>query len=272
MGEIIKFLDLEMKTPEMYGWFHLLSWLITLVATWAVCHFFRNPSEKTVRKILFVTSVTVIFLEIYKQTCFTFSYDGTKITSDYQWYAFPFQFCSTPMYAGLLASLIKNEKVHKALCAYLSTFALFAGTAVMFYPSTVFMSTIGINIQTMVCHGSMIVIGIFLMFSGYNKVEHKTILKAIPVFSIALLTAVCMNEIAHLGGLLKTEEFNMFFISPYCDPSLPVLSLIQPLVPFPAELIIYVIGFSLASYIMILIAMAVKKIHSNFFKKPVTQK
>ena len=270
MGEIIRFLDLEMKTPEMYGWFHLLAWAITLVTTWAVCHFFKKPSEKTVRKILFITSVTVIFLEIYKQTCFTFSYDGTTITADYQWYAFPFQFCSTPMYVGLLASLIKRERVHKALCAYLSTFALFAGTAVMFYPSTVFMSTIGINIQTMICHGSMIVIGIFLMFSGYVKVEHKTILKAIPVFAITLLSAICMNEIAHLSGLLETEDFNMFFISPYCEPSLPVLSLIQPLVPFPVELIIYIAGFSLAAYIMLLIALGVKNLHNKFSKRIAT--
>ena len=270
MSEIIEFLDLEMETPQMYGWFHILSMVLTALTTVAICIFFKNPSEKTVRRILLTTSLVVILLEIYKQINFTFSYDGEKITADYQWYAFPFQFCSTPMYVGLLASLIKNEKIHKCLCAYLSTFALFAGAAVMFYPQTVFLPTIGINIQTMVCHGSMICIGIFLLFSGYVKIEHKTILKAIPIFAVALITAVCMNEIAHLSGLLETETFNMFFISPYCEPSLPVLSLIQPLVPFPIELIIYIIGFSLAAYIMLIIAMGIKKIHNWLSKNPET--
>ncbi len=62
---------------------------------------------------------------------------------------FPFQFCSTLMYIGLLAVLIINQRVHKALCAYLCTFAIFAGTAVMIYRDDVYASIVGINIQTM---------------------------------------------------------------------------------------------------------------------------
>ncbi len=259
MGEFINLLDSEMKTPELYGWFHILSLVLTAVFTVVLCRVFKKPSERTVRKVLLSISLLVIVLEIYKQSNFSFSYDGNKISFDYQWYAFPFQFCSTPMYVGLLAALIKNNKIHKALCAYLSTFALFAGAAVMFYPSTVFISTIGINIQTMVCHGSMISVGVFLLYSQYVNSESKTILKAIPVFASALILAVCMNEAAHRSGLLKRETFNMFFVSPYCAPSLPVFSLIQPLVPFPVELIVYIIGFSLASYIMLLISMGIKK-------------
>ncbi len=263
MGKIIRFLDSEMETPEMYEWFHLLFFALSLVCALLFCFFFKNPSEKTVRRILLITSVIVIILEIYKQFNFSFTYDGEKITFDYQWYAFPFQFCSTPMYVGLLAALIKNKRVHQSLCAYLATFALFAGAGVMFYPSTVFISTIGINIQTMICHGSMISIGIFLLYSNYVKSEHKTILKAIPVFGIAVMAAVFMNEIAYFSGLLKAEDFNMFFVSPHCEPSLPVYSLIQPLVPFPVSLVIYILGFSIAAYAVLLISIFLKKLFKN---------
>ena len=65
-----------------------------------------------------------------------------------------------------------------------------------------------------------------------------------------------MNEIAHASGLLERETFNMFFVSPYCEPSLPVYSLVQRVVPFPWNLVIYVGMFTLAAYLILLLAMA----------------
>ena len=70
--------------------------------------------------------------------------------------------------------------------------------------------------------------------------------------------AMVMNEIAHQTGLLETHTFNMFFISPYCEPSLPVYSIVQGIVPFPWCLVIYIAGFTLASWIILLIAMGIK--------------
>ena len=213
IGKIINILDARMTTPTMYGWFHLLFFALTIAGAVYLCKRFHNPSQKTVQKILLTFALTSIFLEVYKQFNYTYSFDGAAITADYQWYAFPFQFCSTPMYIGLLAALISKEKIHNALCAYLATFSLFAGVCVMVYPGQVFISTIGINIQTMICHGSMISIGVFLLGSGYVKLEHRTVCRAIPVFVIMIAMATVMNEIAFWSGLLEYETFNMFFIS-----------------------------------------------------------
>ena len=257
-GEILNFLDSSMTTPEPYGVFHLVSFALSILAGVWLCVRFRD-SARYAKRIVLVTAILVTVFEIYKQINYTFTYDGTAITADYQWYAFPWQFCSTPLYVGLLAGLTRG-KVHESLCAYLATFAVFAGTCVMFYPNDVFISTIGINIQTMICHGSMLTIGIYLLGTGYVKLEHKTILKAVPVFAIAVAVAVVLNEIAHATGLLKTEDFNMFFVSPYCDPHLPVYSIVQQHVAFPWCLILYILGFSVAAYLMLLIAMGIKAI------------
>ena len=93
--------------------------------------------------------------------------------------------------------------MHDSLCAYLATFAVFAGACVMVYPNDVFISTIGVNIQTMVCHGSMLTIGIFLLGSGYVKAKLKTILGAVAVFSSAVGIAVLMNELTVASGILN---------------------------------------------------------------------
>lgn len=259
--DFLEILDARMETPTCYGWFHILSLVLMILLTFYLCTRRKQDSADRVRHIVLGVSILVLILEVYKQINYSFSYADGKIVYDFQWYAFPFQFCSTPMYVGLLAGLIKKGKIHDALCAYLATYAVFAGLCVMIYPGDVFISTIGINIQTMICHGVMIPIGAYLFATGHVKLETKTILKAIPVFSVAVLMAMTMNEIAHASGLLERETFNMFYFSPYCDPSLPVYSIVQGIIPYPWSLIIYIAGFSAAAFLMLLGTMGIHKLY-----------
>jgi hypothetical protein len=247
-----------MERPQLFGWFHLLWLAISLLSGIALCLWHRKGGdERRVRNVVFGVAVTVIILEVYKMINYSFSYEN-GIVFDFQWYAFPWQFCSTPMYIGFLAGIIRKGKVHEALCAYLATYAVFAGAAVMVYPGDVFISTIGINIQTMICHGSMITVGIYLLYTGYVKLEHRTILKAVPVFACTLLIAVILNEIAYYSGLLETESFNMFYVSRHLESTLPVYSLVHNSVPFPINLLIYIGGFTVAAYLMLVIAMGIR--------------
>lgn len=258
--QILKFLDAQMQTPQPYGAFHLLSFAFYIALAVVLCLTHKKGDDRRVRRVVRIIAIITFILELYKQINYAFGYSDGQITFDYAWYAFPWQFCSTPLYAGLIAGFTRKGKVHDAVCAYLATFSVFAGVCVMFYPTTVFIPTIGINIQTMFCHGTMITMGIYLLYSGYVKLEHKTILKALPVFLCAVTIAIIMNEMAYRTGLLETDVFDMFFISPYCEPSLPVFSLIQPLVPFAVSVLIYVVAFSFAAYLILLVAMGIAKL------------
>ena len=258
-AKVLAFLDTPMEEPAAYGWFHLFFFVLSIVAGVLLCLFFKN-GKKYAPRIVFTTAVIVFVLEIYKMINYSFSYEG-GIAFDFQWYAFPFQFCSTPMYVGLLVGLLRKGKIHDALCAYLATYAVFAGLCVMVYPNTVFISTIGINIQTMICHGSMITIGIYLLGSGHVRAENRTILKAIPVFGVMVAIAMGLNEWAHRSGLLERENFNMFYFSPYQDPHLPVYSDVQNALGLanPLSFVIYVAAFTLAAYLMLVIAMGIRR-------------
>ena len=260
---ILRIMDAKMECPPAYGWFHILCLAITLALTVIAVIRGKHHSERKICNVVLFSAVAVIILEIYKQINYTFG-DGSSDPS-YQWYAFPFQFCSTPMYIGLLAGIFRKGRVHNALCAYLATYSVFAGLAVMIYPNDVFIRTIGINIQTMICHGSMVVLGIYLLVTGYVKLEHKTILKAMCVFAVAVALAAVMNEIAHFSGL--EETFNMFFVSRYFESTLPVYGAVHNAVPFPLNLIIYIVGFTLASYIILLVAMGIHKIFTAGYSK-----
>ena len=265
---VLAFLDSSMETPLSFGLFHLVWLALTFLALIPLLRFPKQQSDTHIRRVVLFTALTVIVLEIYKQINYSFSYEN-GIVFDYQWYAFPFQFCSTPMYIGLLAGLTKKGKVHESLCAYLATYAMFAGLAVMIYPNDVFVETIGINIQTMICHGSMITIAIYLFATGHVKLQHKTILKAMPVFAVTVGMAAIMNEIAYQVGLLETETFNMFYISPYCDPHLLIYADVQKVVPFPWSLVIYIVGFTAAAYLILLIAMGIGALVKKLRPAPV---
>jgi len=256
--KVLQLLDTQMETPGCYSLFHICFFAASILLTVYLCVFRKKDSADRVRKVVFIASIVVLLLEVYKMINYSFSYADGKITFDFQWYAFPFQFCSTPMYTGILAGLIKKGKVHDALCAYLATFAIFAGLCVMVYPGDVFIGTVGINIQTMICHGIMLPIGAYLFATGHVKLEHKTILKALCVFTIAVCLAVVMNEIAHFSGL--EETFNMFYVSPHHPPHLPIYSNVQAVVPYPLSLIIYIAGFTAAAYIVLLAAMGIHRL------------
>ena len=262
--KILEILDAKMQRPEAWGWFHLLFWGLTVGAAVLLCVLHKKDKPDRVRKVVLIVAIAVSLLEIYKQINYSFSY-GNGISFDYQWYAFPFQFCSTPMYVGLLAGILKKGKLHDALCAYLATYAMFAGLITMTIPNDIYIETIGINIQTSVCHGSMITVAIYLLYTGYVKAEHKTILKAMPVFACTMGIAMIMNEIAYRCGL--EETFNMFYISPHQGPSLLVYSDIQKIVPFPFCTVIYFLGFSLAAYLILLAAIGISKIYTHIRRK-----
>ncbi len=259
LNKLLEWLDTGMETPPSYGWFHILFLMLSIAATIYLCITHKDGDNDRVRRVVFTVAIIVAILEIYKQINYTFSY-GEGITADYQWYSFPWQFCSTPMYAGILAGIFKKGKVYDALISYLGTYALFAGICVMFYPNDVLCNTIGINIQTMICHGSMITVGIYVLYTKSVKLEHKTILGAMSVFASAMGIAMILNEAAYFLGITEAENFNMFYISPHEAPHLIVYSSVQEVLPFPFCTIVYFLAFSLAAYLILLTAICLKKI------------
>lgn len=237
----------DMPTPASFGVWHIAFLLLTVGATILCVWRWRDASDKTRRRFLLVAWIVMVTLEVYKQL--VFSLDVTDDVADwsYQWYAFPFQFCSSPLYVLPFAIFPKSERVRSTVMSFLATFSLFGGLAVMAYPGDVFISMIGINIQTMVHHGSQIVLGILMVAWNRRRMNMRFFAKGLIVFGILAVGAMAMNLGVHaalVAAGMGDITFNMFFISPYHDCTLPVLSSIYPVVPYPAFLALYLLGFS----------------------------
>lgn len=250
----------QMATPTWFGWFHIL-WLCIMIAECVTIYIFRKRiSKRTLNIIILCTGIALVLFETYKQLEFSFVYNGGNGNSywTYQWYAFPFQFCSTPMYLMILAGILRKGKTYDCIMSYLATFALFGGLAVMIYPVFVFTKTIGINIQSMFWHSSMFSIGFLILATRNVELNLKTVLKASIIFVSMLTIALGMNVAWHYGGIDQT--FNMFFISPYYPCTLALLNNIYGKVPYIIFLIIYIIGFMLAAMLMMVTAILLDKL------------
>jgi hypothetical protein len=240
----ISWLQADMETPASYGLFHIVACILTLLAAAFSVWRFRDADDKTARRILFGAWVVLVALEVYKQL--VFSMDVTDGIADwsYKWYAFPFQFCSSPLYVLPFAVFPRSERIRNAVMAFLATFSLFGGLAVMAYPGDVFISMIGINIQTMVHHGSQIVLGVFAVALYRKRLSWRFFLGGLVPFCV--LSAAAMGLNLAVPAMLNAHgitdfTFNMFYVARDGRCSIPVLSWIQANMPYPVFFISYVL-------------------------------
>ncbi|MBO5395154.1 MAG: YwaF family protein [Clostridia bacterium] len=263
MNFIEKFLvalDGKMPEPTDYGWFHLMFIGMVLVATVLLCVFAKNAKYKTVRWIIAAVWIVMVVLEVYKQINFSFHYDleTGKTWWDYHWYAFPYQLCSTPLFLLPFVAFCKEGKFRDSIIAFIGTFAMFGGLVTFIYPGDVFISTIGINIQTMFHHGAQIVTGIFLMVHERKRLNIWYFLRGMYVFLIMTAIAFFLNVMA---PLFTTETFNMFYIGPHFPCTLPLLgNVVYPNVPYIVFLLIYVLGFIIVGFIFFMAYFGITKL------------
>lgn len=249
------FLESEMETPLCYGAFHIVALILCAGLTAFLIWKCKNCEDKTMRWIIGVSWVIIVVLELYKQLVFSFNEDD--LTWEYNWFYFPFQFCSTPLYVLPFVAFMKDGKIRDAMIAYTMTYSLFAGLCVMAYPGDVFISTIGINYQTMIHHGSQVTLGIFLAVHQRKKYSLNFFLSAGIVFLGMLILALGFNTIGN--KILPDVGFNMFYIGPNEPCTLPLLSMIYPLVPWVVFFVIYALGFSLVGALIAWIAYSIYK-------------
>ena len=250
------------ELPQNYGWYHLMWLAIMVIACILSVYFFaRKHDKKLDDKFIFAIGIMLIVSEIYKQVFYTLD------AGHYQWYAFPFQFCSVPMYFAFIAPLVKNEKVKDAIYKFLASFGLVAGLAVMLYPDSCFSTSyITILIHTMLWHSSMVVMGVYLIFSrGYGK-SLKEIIPAFIIFSGIVILALVANLIAYevyFGDPVKNihnDKFFLLYISPYYETPLPILSDIKNVVEFPIFFILYLVVFLTGIAILWSAVMGIRKL------------
>ena len=264
--KFIYLLQKEMETPKIYGCFHLLCVFITFFFIIFLYLKKKKNYEKQLKKVLATYGIIALLLELLKQISWAFNYDPiTKIiTWEYEWYAAPFQLCTTPIYVSLICLFLKKGKMRTSLLSYLSFVTILGSLATVIYPESCFVSDILINIHTMWLHCGSLVVSIYLITNNIVKLNKENFKNSIIVFLVFLLIAFIMNLVVYNSGILNGETFNMFYISPYFISSIPIFNIIQENVPYILFLLIYIISISLGSFIIYIISSLIKNKKVDF--------
>ncbi|MBE5741916.1 MAG: hypothetical protein E7360_01195 [Clostridiales bacterium] len=220
--------------PKPFDYIHL-SWIfITLLGVFFVLKFY---DEKLLRPLYLVSTIVMWIGEIYKQFVYSF------LTGEfaYQWYYFPLQFCSTPIYTYLIALILKKGKLYDWLGAYHSTYCLFAGITVMAFPSSVYSHYMGVCIQSMLHHSLMIVVGACALKTYAKNFSIPQFLGGMGVFLVLLIIAEVFNlVIPDLTG----QSVNMYFIGNSMDLDVPLLSHVKDAFPYPFFVFMYILVYT----------------------------
>ena len=254
--KFLYYLQVEMETPVTFGWFHLLCVFIT-ISLIIILYIFRNKfNDRQLKIVLGIYGIGTFLLELLKQLMWSMNYnpETLMVTWDYQWYAAPFQLCTTPMYVAIICLFLKKNKVRDSLLSYVAYFTILGSIATIIMPDSCFTSDILINIHTMYLHCGSLVVSVYLLFTKEVKIDYKSLLYGFIIFLIFAFIANTLNISFYKFGIIGDETFNMFYISPYFISILPVFSNIQQTLPYFFFLLIYLIAIYLGGNVIFFIS------------------
>lgn len=209
--------------------------------------------------ILFCASGILLVFEVIKEVVLTYN-NGAGWR--YTWWTFPFQPCSICMYAAFAAACMsdKYKRARNRLYIFLATYGIFCGLSAMIIPTDIFKTYTAVFVlfQSMFHHGMLILIGVYLIASGRVQLGNKNFLKGAAVFTAACLIAIPLDIIIY--KFVTADIFNMMYVSPYFECTLPVVDLVARNVPYIVYLPVYFAAFGLCAFIVMYIAIGIKKL------------
>ena len=230
--------------PGMFSWFHILSLVLMVLFTVAVCKLFATKhSESMDRKVVGVFAVLLVLGEVFKQL-FWFEYYGY-----YRWEIFPFQFCSVPIYVSVFATLVPSERIREVCYRFLAFFGIIGGIAVMAVPSAVLYTYfVPISIHSMVWHSILIAMGVYLIVSRRYGRKLQELLTPFYMYLSCIILALVGNVLVyklHLGtdACHPGDNLSMFYLSPYYPTQFPLLGAVQEL-SYPLFVLTYIAIFT----------------------------
>lgn len=256
MEEFIHFLQGEMEEPRVISWFHFIALIPIVAATILVSRFFKNSSEKVYKRILLISWIILIILDIFKQIVKSFHY-GNPSYWEYSYRDFPFSLCSMIYYFVpiiLFFNKGKHPKIVDAAIGYMCFISLIAGITVCIYSEMATSRLIYINIQTFIHHGAQVVLGVFIYVWNRRSVTIKTFYRSLIAFAITVVIAIIINVSFY------PHYINMFFITPMFITNFPVGNIIQEKAGYPVYLICFLLLITLASYLTYLTETSIYKL------------
>ena len=230
--------------PAIYGPVHLI--ILGIIAVCAVICFFllQKMSDKGLITLLAVLGFSMILAEAWKQW-FVARYVYPGIPS--AWF-FPWQLCSMAMYCSAAVIFLKG-KAQDTVLVFLASFSLLAALFALGWPGDMMRPQILLFIHSFLYHGIMIIESIAAMLI-LSRRKRPPFYPAVILFYCMAAVAEAVNIISHYAIGDKGLASNMFNITPFYQPNIPVFSLIAEKLGIVPEILLYLGAIVLGSWLL----------------------
>ena len=192
--------------PTLFGPLHICFLILTIIISFLIYFLLRNKNEDLLIKILSISGIILILLEIWKQF-FTYNYVFNK---EYNMWFFPWQLCSMGMYVSTLLPLFNKDK-QNYLLIFLATYSLFGAIVALLLPYDMLREQVLLTYHSFIYHIVLIcqsIIAIIILRYRNDKHFKPTLF----LFLAMSLVAEIINIISHLifNDIHKEAETYLF--------------------------------------------------------------
>ena len=230
--EIISAVILK-TTPGLFSAFHIVLSCLTLAAAYALSSVRINDPLKALEN----SARIALGAEVIKQV-FLFSMHHA-----FQWWYFPFQLCSVPMYLLCCLTRLSDEQ-RETVCTFCASCSLIAALCALLYPENMLQEQVFLMAHSFLYHGWMLWCSFLII---RNRLYGTHFLPACRLLVILAVIAEIINTIgfySHTGYGMP----DMFYISPFVPATQPVFKAIAERYGRITEIIVYLSSFSLVSF------------------------
>ena len=219
--------------------------------------FFSNKSDV----FFFACGILMLCIEVWKQFTLTFVIGGGR----YNWWYFPFQLCSIPMYILLAYPWLRRSNTRRTLLTFLMCYCLLGGVAVFADTSGLHYPLRALTIHSYLWHILLIILGVtagitYLRLLRANKKKalfSRSLKTAFPLrpflYSSLLYLACCLiAELLNLS-LDRFGTINMFYINPDYQMQQVVFRDLLPILGNTGVILFYIASTILGAFILFLV-------------------
>lgn len=247
---LLRLTSWPMTPPILYGPFHLIAAFggsaIAILAAWRFssinnCKTNNRDNRRSFDQIMLVSGVILLIGELYKQLMNFYIVNNHA----YDWWIFPFQLCSLPLYLCPLLILIHNEKRHRILCTFLLDFNMMGAVATFIDPSGIFHPYWMLTLHGILWHLMLIFVGFVIIFSHEADLTTRGFLRTLPLFAFFCLAAEVLNGILH-----RFSAANLFYISPWEMSTQLLFGDIDRILGRPIGILLYILAMAAGAWLI----------------------
>ena len=238
----------RMDAPKLFGSFHFIASLAAaIIAVVFAVAVSKRKNIKTVR-VLAIAGWILVILEIWKQLFLFYIVNNGA----YDWWYFPFQLCSVPMYLCILLPFT-GKRTRRTYLTFLGGYTFVSAAVTLIYPEDILRSYTALTLHGFIWHGLLLFISLVVLLTGSADTSARGLLRAFGLFAILCVIAVGINVFAE--PVMQTTQgiphswAAMFYLNPYHISPQPLVGAIQKTAGIPAGLLLYSVAVAAAGNI-----------------------